>query len=141
MTAKQDASPASNARTLADDGVPLRHPDTLLADVQWRLEAMTALFSPDELNLESIAAATHLVEKLEALFERDPADRRLRQFVLQIKGELELVAVCERVSERDRQLAQEVGQWLTIWLQNPRIFRDWLDLRRATADFRQRFED
>ena len=39
----------------------------------------------------------------------------------------------------NRELAREVAQWLTIWLQNPQIFGEWLSLRRSTADFQVRF--
>jgi hypothetical protein len=48
-----------------------------------------------------------------------------------MKSELELMT--------NPALAQELAQWLTVWLQNPQIFEDWLALRRATADFRERF--
>ena len=36
-------------------------------------------------------------------------------------------------------LAEEIAQWLTIWLQTPQIFSEWLSLRRSTADFQARF--
>jgi len=36
-------------------------------------------------------------------------------------------------------IAAEVAQWLTVWLQNPQIFTDWLALRRESAEFRERF--
>ena len=64
---------------------------------------------------------------------------QFRQAVLNIRRELELVVASERTSEKDRQLACEVHQWLTIWLQNPRIFADWFALRRKTAEFLQIF--
>jgi hypothetical protein len=40
---------------------------------------------------------------------------------------------------RDNDVAKEVVQWLTVWLQNPAIFRDWLSLRRTSVDFLKRF--
>lgn len=138
-------SPASIARALADHGVPLQHPDILEADFRWRQEQMTALFSYEELNLTTIAAAVEWVEKLDSLqrkFEQAPdaSGRRLRQFVVQFKNELELAAARKKATESERQLAREVAQWLRVWLQNPPIFREWLALRRATAEFQERFE-
>ena len=62
-------------------------------------------------------------------------NNRPREAVLSLKRELELVAASSRASEKDRQLAREIAQWLTIWLQNPRIFSDWFALRRNTAEF------
>ena len=136
-------SPASVARTLADHGVPLQHPEILIADVRWRQKQMSALFSPEELNLVTLRAASEWVEKLDALYRKLESDselatHRLRQLVLQIKSELEIRAVSKKAPERERQLAQEVAQWLTIWLQNPQIFLEWFDLRRNTMEFQER---
>jgi len=125
-------SPASIARTLADHGVTLRHPEILQADQRWRHARMTALFSPEDLNVGTIEAATALIQKIEHLRrEFDGDDDHLRQSVRRMKSELELMTTSA--------LAQELAQWLTVWLQNPQIFEDWLALRRATADFRERF--
>jgi len=63
----------------------------------------------------------------------------LRPAVLSLKRELELVIASVRTNEHDRRLAEEVGQWLAVWLQNPQIFLDWFALRQNAADFRERF--
>ena len=82
-------SPASIARTLADHGVPLQHPGVLEADLRWRQGQMTALFSPEELNLETLEAAISLIEKIENLHRQfeNSALENLRQSVLQMKIE------------------------------------------------------
>ena len=128
-------SPASIARTLADDGVRLKHPEVLEADVRWREREQISLFTSEELNFTSIDAAVACVEKLAGL----PQGPELRTFVLQLKAELELVAKSMLVPLPDRLIAIEVAHWLTIWLQNPAIFADWLALRRESAEFRERF--
>ena len=129
-------SPASIARTLADHGVTLRHPEIMEADQRWRHARMTALFSPEDLNVGTLEAATALIQKIERLRREFGVDdamlESLRQFVRRLKGELELMT--------NRPLAQELAQWLTVWLQSPQIFEEWLALRRATAEFRERFE-
>jgi hypothetical protein len=136
-------SPASIARALADQGVPLEHPGVLEADLRWRQEQMTALFSTEELELGTLEAANSLIEKIERLrrqFENDKSMlENLRQSVRQMRSELELLAARERVLKK-RQLAEEFGQWLLVWLQNPQIFEDWLALRRSTVEFKERFE-
>jgi hypothetical protein len=128
-----EASPASIARTLADHGARLGHPDVLEADKRWRQGH--ALFAPEDLTFGTLEAATALMEKIDRLraqFETDNSSlERLRKSVRRIKTELELLA--------NNNLAQELAQWLTIWLQNPKIFPEWLALRRATDDFRKRF--
>jgi hypothetical protein len=132
-------SPAAVARTLADHGVRLGQPQILEADLQWR--ERTSLFTPDDLTFGTLHAATVLMDKVENLrqqFELDQsALENLRQSVFQLKNELEIVAASPKSSNKD--LAQEVTQWLTVWLRNPPIFKEWLALRRNTADFQERF--
>ena len=126
-------SPASIARTLADHGVRLRHPEVLEADLRWREQA--SLFASEELNFPNVEAAFAFVEKLAAI----PQESQLRSFVVQLKVELESVAKSMRVALPDRLIAIEVAHWLTVWLQNPAIFADWLALRRESTEFRERF--
>ncbi len=128
-------SPASIARTLADHGVRLRHPEILEADLRWRESREIALFAPEELNFTTIESAAAWVEKLSALEPRP----ELRSLVLQVKTELGLVATSKQISVREKQMATEIAEWLTVWLLNPPIFSDWLALRRQSPDFLQRF--
>jgi hypothetical protein len=120
-------SPATTARTHADDGAELTHPDLLDADVRWR---SARLFTAEELNFDTVAAAVTWMEELTA---KNP----LREPVLSLKRELELIVASSRTADKDRRLATEIAQWLTVWLQNPQIFADWFALRRNTAEFRQ----
>ena len=136
LGAQSRESPASIARTLADHGVRLKHPEVLEADVRWREREMLAPFSYEELNFTTIEVALVWIEKLTAL----PPDAKLRRFVVQIKIELESMAGSKRISLREREVAGEVAQWLTIWLQNPPIFGDWLSLRRQSIEFHERFD-
>lgn len=116
------------ARTEADHGAQLVHPDVLNTDVHWR---SARLFTAEELKFETPAAAVTWMENL----SRRPDREQLRQAVLSLKRELEFVQASQRTSEKDRRLAVEIHQWLTIWLQNPQIFDDWFALRRKTAEF------
>ena len=128
-------SPATIARTLADNGVPLRHPDVLAADVRWREREQVGLFTSEELDFSNIEAAVAWAENLALIDDQS----KLRAAVLQLKAELELVAKSMRIALPERLVAAEVAQWLTVWLQNPAIFGDWLALRRQSADFLARF--
>jgi hypothetical protein len=121
-----ESSPASIARVLADHGARLGHPEILQADSRWRERQQ--LFTPDDLSFDTINAANAFIEKLQQL----PQTPALRQSVQQIKQELELCANRGAV-------AREAGQWLTVWLQNPKIFAEWLDLRVSTAEFQELF--
>ena len=124
-----DSSPASIARVLADHGARLGHPEILQADSRWREQQH--LFTADDLAFDTIDAANAFIEKLEQLSQTH--DRQsLRQSVQQLKQELDLMAT-------KRPVAREAAQWLTVWLQNPQIFTEWLDLRRSTAEFQELF--
>lgn len=130
---------ASIARTLADHGVRLRHPAILAADLLWR--ERTSLFTQEDLSFGNLEAATALIEKIEGLRENFANDKlmleHLRQSVNQIKSELDVLGASDRSGQKI--LAREVAQWLTIWLQNPQIFPEWLALRQHTPEFRTRF--
>ena len=128
MVNEKDQSPASVARTQADHGAELVHTHVLDTDVRWR---SARLFTAEELNFETPAAAVTWMENL----GRRPDGEQLRHAVLNLKRELELVQASQRTTEKDRRLAAEIHQWLTIWLQNPQIFDDWFALRRQTPEF------
>jgi len=124
-----ESSPASIARVLADHGARLGHPEILQADARWREQQH--LFTTDDLAFDTIEAANAFIDKLEQLRQRHD-QQSLRQAVLQIKQELDLLA-------NRHSVAREAAQWLTVWLQNPQIFTEWLDLRRSTAEFQELF--
>jgi hypothetical protein len=106
--------------------VRLKHPEILEADARWREREVVALFSLDELNFATIGEASAWIEKLGNL----PPSPEMRVVVLQMKAELRSVAASKQVPSSERDVADEVAQWLTVWLQNPAIFADWLALRR-----------
>lgn len=128
-----EASPASVARVLADHGARLGHPEILVADTRWRERQQ--IFTPDELTFDSITAALAFVEKLRQAHDQPS----LRPSVQQIKRELDRYATMPAVPANKRAVAREAAQWLTIWLQNPQIFAEWLDLRRSTQEFQELF--
>ena len=124
-------SPASIARVLADHGARLGHPEILQADARWRVEQH--LFTAEDLDLANVEAAVSFINKIERQFDSDAAGReRLRLAVRGLKSEIDSLAA-------RNPLAAEVSQWLTVWLQNPGIFADWLTLRQNTPEFRERF--
>jgi len=126
-------SPASIARALADQGARLGHPENLQADMGWREGNL--VFTAEDLTIDTLEGATALMDKIESLRRQleneKPKVEVLYRQVRQFKSELELMPTW---------LGQELAQWLTIWLQNPQIFGEWLELRRGTAEFRERFE-
>ena len=129
-------SPAGVARILAESGVPLRHPEVLQADTLWREANVYEFFGPEELDFTSLEPALISLTKIEDLRNQFAAEgdetgvKRLTQHIQEVRRELD---------SKEGDLAREVVQWLRVWLQNPVIFRDWLSLRRKSADFLQKF--
>jgi hypothetical protein len=128
-------SPAVIARTLADHGVRLNHPEVLEADSHWREREVFSFFSAEELNFRTIDDAAAWIEKVSALPQQD----EVRGPVLLLKMELASVVASGEVPPEQREIAAEVAHWLTVWLQNPSIFADWLALRRQSPEFCERF--
>lgn len=128
-----EASPASIARVLADHGARLGHPEILQADTRWR--ERQHLFTPDDLAFDSIDSANAFIQKI----QQARAPESLRQSVLLIKSELDALATLPTVPANRRAVAREAAQWLTVWLQNPQIFPEWLALRRSTTEFQELF--
>lgn len=42
-----------------------------------------------------------------------------------------------RVETGNRLRKQEIAHWFAIWLENPAIFYDWLELRKRTPEFQK----
>jgi hypothetical protein len=134
-------SPASIARTLADEGAILRHPEVLNFDTEWRGRELAALLAPDELNFSDLVEAEESIKKLDALrrtLERDGEEHRLRRLgevALKFKQDALIVARSKSVEKQQRLEAKEIVQWLTVWLQEPNLFEDWLSLRQRSPEF------
>jgi hypothetical protein len=129
-------SPARIARVLADHQVRLRHPQVIGTDAKWREHRIEKGPDPGDLNFESVENALDSVKRLEILRARllSEGDEASLQVIVEQVREVKI-----DLARRQTELAEELVQWLAIWLQTPEIFEDWLDLRQNSSEFRQRF--
>jgi hypothetical protein len=140
-------SPAAIARTLSDEGAVLRHPEVLECDAKWREQNSREAMFPEALNFAGLAAGSESMKRLEGLRLKlgSESDQRgwlrLLEAVQQSRKECLLVARSAVVSESQRAEAAELAGWLAVWLKQPEVFADWLDLRKRAADFIARFTD
>jgi hypothetical protein len=138
-------SPASLARTLADGGARLRHPEVIEADTQWRRARLFELFAPNELDFSTLPDAANSIRKLEELRQHFESEEdsvgldRLRKLALGSKDQLLLLSKSAFSLERNQQMTKEMIEWLTIWLQSPALFEAWLSLRRDSPQFIEMF--
>ncbi len=139
-------SPAAIARAVADEGAVLRHPEVFDCDSRWRRQNLAASSFPEALDFSNLSAAFESVVKIEerrmsVQLENDPkAFEQLRSFVAATHDDLALRARSKILENGERLEAREVAHWLTVWLQAPELFSDWLDLRRRSPEFQKKFQ-
>jgi hypothetical protein len=148
--ADADESPAAIARVLADEGADLRHPEVIEFDARWReaklekqsrrLKGLEDLLTGKPLRL---AKAEALMRKLERLRIESSSDQTVWRQVrnLAINGRQIAVSLArDSMLDHDRRDEQaEIAEWLKVWIQTPALFADWLELRRRSAEFKQKF--
>ncbi len=138
-------SPASIARTVADEGAVLRHPEVFDYDSKWREGQLVSEGLLSELDfssfsnaLESLAKLDHTRREFQSHTHRKGLEQ-LRITVASARKDCLLIARSKVIDHQQRQQAKEISKWLTVWLQSPELFSDWLDLRRRSPEFRRIF--
>jgi hypothetical protein len=141
-------SPALIARFLADEGAELRHPDVIECDARWReakLKKFAAYTRNDSTRPLTLGRAESLLTRFEnlrqELLTKNDADELqcLRDGALNEKAKAQLLARDLSLSDWVRKEQKEIAEWFSVWLRTPEIFRDWLDLRQRSPEFRETF--
>jgi hypothetical protein len=145
-------SPAAIARLLADEGAELRHPEIIEFDARWRQTqiekdvadfAVFDRFDPAKpLRLKQAEALIGILEKLRKKFERAgdaQALRTLRDEAVNASQTVQLLAQNQKLGQRVRGEQWEIAEWLAVWIRTPALFAEWLELRKRSNDFQQRF--
>jgi hypothetical protein len=130
-------SPAAIARVVADEGAVLRHPEVFEFDFAWRQESLT---SRDVFSFSDLDAAFASFVKLESVrLEGTKEVVELREIVMAARDEVALQARSKLLKADQRDQLHEIASWLSVWLQSPELFSDWLDLRRRSPEFVKKF--
>ena len=138
-------SPAAIARTVADEGAVLRHPEVFECDRSWREENLKKWAFREALDFSDLPSAFASVVKLEErrlqlkVDSDDQGLKDLRELVVSLRKDLLLNARSKILEETQRQELKEIAYWLGVWLQAPELFSDWLDLRRRSPEFEKKF--
>jgi hypothetical protein len=138
-------SPVRMARLLADEGAELRHAEVLELDAQRRsADPYEAMFR-NVLKFSDFKQAANSLRNLENLRKQFVRSndvnglRRVRETALKGKQRAQMIAGNRNVDARKRAEKAEIAQWFTVWLEQPEIFQDWLELRQRSKEFRQSF--
>jgi len=143
-------SPATIARELAHEGGELRHPEIIECDARWReaqidkylnaFSTVSALQTVERLRLKQAESLIKELERLRGGLERKP----------NLLEELKTLAIDARrtaVSRaRDTSLPialrheqAEIAEWLMVWLETPSLFQEWVELRKSSPAFKEKF--
>jgi hypothetical protein len=138
-------SPMQIARLLADEGAALRHSEIMelwvrrFTDQPHEAEFRNLIKTGD---LDSIERSIRRAENLRKKFVSDNDEsglRQLREEVIDVKSRLQSESRDKKFHSTIRQMYSEMAEWLTLWLQSPEIFENWVKLRKSATDFKKRF--
>jgi hypothetical protein len=99
----------------------------------------------DLLHFATLEEAEICLMRLDELWRkfRSEGQRAAAERVLEVarlgRRRAEMIARNPRVDAHKRDQKQEILEWFRIWLETPDTFFDWLDLRKQSPEFQQRF--
>lgn len=139
-------SPMVIARLLADEGAELRHSEIMALYLARAEEppphdaALRNLFDTIDLDRteRSLKKAENLRRKLQKENDKDGL-RLLSDDAIEAKSAAQKSAKDKRLTEKERSVKAEAAEWLTLWLQSPELFENWIKLRRASKAFKAAF--
>jgi hypothetical protein len=140
-------SPMKIARLLADEGAELRHSEIMDLFVERSSDRPYDAAFRNILKLKDLHAASGTIGRLEALRKNftTAADkeglRLLREKVIAGRNEALAASKNKKLASAERLVNAEIAEWLTLWLNTPEMFDQWLSLRKRSADFKKKFGD
>jgi hypothetical protein len=144
-------------KLLADHGEAGKTGNDYIADVLksagWKIQ-LTDREEAEERFEEEFEDILHFKTLQDAEVSLTRLDELLRRFrvhgeraaaarVLEIarlgKRRAEMISRNRKVEEQKRKEKKEIAEWFRIWLEAPDTFFDWLDVRKASPEFRATF--
>jgi hypothetical protein len=138
-------SPMVIARLLADEGAELRHSEIMELYVKRHARSPYDAMFFNIMKLADLGQAHGTIRNLENLRKKLAGEndkeglRRLREKALKGKSNALEMAADPRLANTARLENAEIAEWLTIWLQSPEIFDNWVTLRQNSNDFIEKF--
>jgi hypothetical protein len=99
----------------------------------------------DILHFKTLQDAEVSLTRLDELWRRfkDHEEPAAAQRVMEIarlgKRRAEMIARNHKVEAKKREEKKEIAEWFRIWLETPDAFFNWLDVRKASAPFKEQF--
>src|SRR5215470_10964612 len=99
----------------------------------------------DLLHFKSLGDAEVSIMRLDELMRkfRDHGEKAAVERVLEVarlgKRRAEMISRNQKVEPQKRAEKVEIASWFRIWLETPDSFFDWLDVRKQSPEFQQKF--
>jgi hypothetical protein len=138
-------SPMVIARLLADEGAELRHSEIMELYVKRHARSPYDAMFFNIMKLADLGQAHGTIRNLENLRKKLAGEkdkeglRLLREKALKGKSRTLEISADPRLENTARLENAEIAEWLTIWLQSPEIFENWVTLRQNASDFIEKF--
>ena len=132
-------SPDYIVRVLMEAGLPVAWAAGATAEGQYEEEFADLLhFSTLEEAEMCLVRLDELLRKFVAAHERAQAEH-VREIGRLGRRRAEMIARNRKVEPQKRAEKEEIAQWFAIWLQTPDAFFDWLEVRKRSPEFREKF--
>lgn len=144
-------------KLIADHGEEGKSSNEYIADVLksmgWKVQ-LTEREEAEERFEEEFEDILHFKTLQDAEVSLTRLDELLRRFrahgepaaverVLEIarlgKRRAEMISHNRKVEQAKRDEKKEIAEWFRIWLETPDAFFDWLEVRKSSSDFREKF--
>jgi hypothetical protein len=138
-------NPMIIARLLADEGAELRHPEIMALFVKYQQNDPYDSIFRGVLKTENLKQTLSTIRDLENFRRKFLTDndkkglRRVRDTGLRGKTEAIEASQNNAVSESQRKEKKEAAAWLTLWLETPELFENWVAVRRKSPEFIENF--
>jgi hypothetical protein len=138
-------SPMRVARLLADEGAELRHAEIMQLDIERRSQDRYDAAFRNLIKFGDFRQAETTFKNLENLRQKFLRDndreglRRLQAKARQARERALMISKNRAVKSEKQAEKREIAEWFKIWLETPAVFPAWLDLRKKSADFKERF--
>jgi len=99
----------------------------------------------DLLHFKTLGDAEVSIMRLDELMRkfREQGEKAAVERVLEVarlgKRRAEMIARNHKVEPQKRSEKLEIASWFRIWLETPDSFFDWLDIRKQSSEFQERF--
>lgn len=137
--------PMRIARLLADEGAYLRHHEVMDLHLARAADRPYDAAFRNVMNINDLGSALRSIRSLDALRKKflDAGDkdgiRLVRDSAIRAKELAEESADRSQLDPETRAQNKELATWFSIWLQTPELFEQWIMMRQASAEYRERF--